>query len=62
MIEVKPSSNSEPAFPDGDDEGTDADPVMIEIKENAKGPIDDPVTAEDSNDPGGPVALQYWRA
>ena len=52
VIEARPTSNSMPAFPDGDDEGTDADPITIEIMENAKGPIgDEAVTAEDSDGP-----------
>ena len=35
VIEARPSSNSAPAFPDEDEDGTDADPVMIdEEKEN----------------------------
>ena len=51
VVEVKPSSNAKPAFTDGDDEGSDADPVEIEIEENETGTVGDPVTASDSDGP-----------
>ena len=51
VVEVKPISNAKPAFTDGDDEGSDADPVEIEIEENDPGAVGDPVTATDGDGP-----------
>ena len=49
MIEARPTSNSAPAFPDEDEDGT-ADPVMVEEVENEGGTVGkEAITASDNN-------------
>ena len=49
VIEARPTSNSEPAFPDEDEDGT-ADPVMIDEVENEGGTVGaEAITASDNN-------------
>ncbi len=49
VIEVRPTSNSAPTFPDEDTDGT-ADPVMVEEAENDGGTVgEEAITATDNN-------------
>ena len=61
VIEMRPTSNSAPSFPDEDSDGT-ADPVMLEEAENDGGTVgEEPVTAEDTgNDPGDHTDLLLY--